>query len=71
MDVTVVLLFMRHPVAVRAEGNQIRGGVHFSLMLREGSDVMDLDVAVCIVSSVGLIEVEAADLTHRAVYLYR
>ncbi len=71
MDVTVVLLFMRHPVAVCPEGNQIRGGVHFSLMLRKWSDVMDLDVAVCIVSSVDLIEVEAADLAHRAVYLYR
>jgi hypothetical protein len=40
-------------------------------MPREGFDVMDLDVAVCIISSVDLIEVEAADLTHPAVYLYR
>jgi hypothetical protein len=62
---------MRHPVAVRPEGKQIRGGVHFSLMLREESDVMNLDVAVCKVSSVGLIEVGAADLTHHAVYFYR
>ena len=37
---------MSHPVAVRAEGNQISGRVHLSFMLREGPDVMDLDITV-------------------------
>src|SRR5215217_795943 len=62
---------MCHPVAVRAQRNKVFGRVHLSLVLREWSDVMYLDVAIRVVSSVNLVEVEAADLTHRAVNLYR
>ena len=62
---------MGHGVTVGAQGHQVSLGIHLSFVLREGLDVVDLDVAVRVGFAVGLIEVELADRTGGSVYLYR
>src|SRR5215208_1555043 len=60
-----------HGVAVDVQGHQVRFGIHLPLVLGDGLDVVDLDVAVRVVLAVGLVEVELAHRTGGSVYLYR
>ena len=62
---------MGHGVAVRAQGYQVRLGIHLTLVLREELDMVDQDVTVRVILAINLIEVERAYRADGYVYLYR
>jgi hypothetical protein len=59
-----------HSVAVGAQRHQVRLGIHLSLVLREGLDVVDLDVTVCVILAISLIEVERAYCAGGSVFFF-
>ena len=47
-------------MAVGAQGYQVGLGIHLSLVLKEGLDVVDLDVTLRVILAISLVEVEGA-----------
>jgi nitrite reductase/ring-hydroxylating ferredoxin subunit len=62
---------MGYGVAVGAKRDEVRLGIHLSLVLGARLDVVDLDIAVRVVLAVALVEVKLSHLADRSVDLYR
>lgn len=57
-------------MTVGTQWHQICSRIHVSLVLGDRVDVVNMNVAACVLSSVDFIEVKPADYTCRAMYIY-